>query len=139
MIDWDAFTPLHSLLGGILIGLATALVLALNGKIAGISGVIARSLRPTPGDTAWRLAFLAGLAATGLVSATLHPVPIHLDTPTPQLVLAAFLVGFGARYGGGCTSGHGVCGISRRSSRGIAGTLTFMATAFLTHNLLGAL
>lgn len=130
-MDWEAFTPYRALIGGALIGLATGLVLLLNGKIAGISGVIARALRPTPGDRAWRLWFLAGLIGGGALVFLLLP---STQTPgllasTPVMAIAGLLVGLGTRLGGGCTSGHGVCGISRGSLPGIVATLTFMLVA----------
>lgn len=133
------FTPLPALAGGALIGGATGLVLYLNGKIAGISGVVGRLLRPQPGDVAWRAWFLVGLIGGG--GATLALVPsIAGFTPVAniaQMALAGLLVGLGARLGGGCSSGHGVCGLSRGTPSGIAGTMTFMAVAFLLVFLLG--
>lgn len=132
-IDGNGFTPLSALLGGALIGLAAALLLAL-GRIAGISGIVAGLLRrPDRADTPWRLAFVLGLGLAPLawrLVATLPPPRIAADPPT--LVAAGLLVGFGARLGAGCTSGHGVCGLSRLSPRSLAATISFMTTGFLT-------
>ena len=134
-MDMDAFTPGASTLGGVLIGLATALTLLLNGKIAGISGVVGRILRPAPGDALWRVWFVAGLVAGGALTFALLPASkAALDfshAGVGLMALAGLLVGLGTRVGGGCTSGHGVCGISRGSTGGIAATCTFMAVAGL--------
>lgn len=132
-IAWTEFTPWTALIGGSLIGLAATGLLLLNGRIAGISGILAGCLRPVRGDTLWRLAFLVGLMATPalwLLFSTLPPIQIDADYPT--LVFAGLLVGLGTRYGSGCTSGHGVCGLSRLSPRSLAATLTFMAAGFAT-------
>ena len=128
------FTPLPSLLGGVLIGLASATVLLFQGRVAGVGGICGSLLRPAPGDTAWRCAFVTGLIATGLAGAPTFPGSFAVvGTPSlPWLVAAGLLVGFGTRLGNGCTSGHGVCGISRWSKRSLAATATFMATAALT-------
>lgn len=133
-IDGTGFTPLSATLGGALIGLAAALLLLALGRIAGISGIVAGLLRrPDRTETPWRLAFVLGLLLAPLawnLVATLPPPQIAADPPT--LVAAGLLVGFGARLGSGCTSGHGVCGLSRLSPRSLAATLSFMATGFLT-------
>jgi uncharacterized membrane protein YedE/YeeE len=133
-LDWNAFTPASALAGGALIGLAAALFVLLNGRIAGISGVLGGLLRPTSGDVAWRVAFLGGLVASPLLCALLasRPVGIGIDAGNGVLVAAGFLVGVGTRYGSGCTSGHGVCGLSRLSPRSLAATLSFMAAGFAT-------
>ena len=132
-LDWQAFTPWTSLTGGLLIGLAAALFVLLNGRIAGISGVLGGLLRPLRGDIGWRVAFIAGLilapSAYRMVAAL--PAP-RIDASTAMLVLAGLLVGVGTRYGSGCTSGHGVCGLSRLSVRSLAATLTFMGAGFAT-------
>lgn len=131
-MNWDSFTPASALAGGALIGLATGLALLLNGKIAGISGVVGRILRPAPGDTLWRVFFLVGLVVGGALTFALYPASANLDfsgAGLPAMVVAGLLVGFGTRLGGGCTSGHGVCGISRGSSGGIVATIVFMAAA----------
>jgi uncharacterized membrane protein YedE/YeeE len=119
----DTFTPVSAVLGGLLIGASAALLLLLNGRVAGISGVVGGLLRPTSSDLAWRLAFVAGLVLAPLVYTAFGGTPaISIRAPLALLVLAGLLVGFGARMGAGCTSGHGVCGISRGSPRSIAAT-----------------
>ena len=132
-IDWTAFTPWSALAGGALIGLAAALFIHANGRIAGISGIVGGLLRPSPGDRAWRLAFVLGMIAAPLLwslAATLPPLIIAADWPL--LIVAGLVVGISTRYGAGCTSGHGVCGISRLSPRSLAATLAFMGSGFVT-------
>lgn len=132
-IDWAHFAALPALAGGILIGLAATLFLFLNGRIAGISGILGGLLAPARGDIGWRLAFLGGLVAAPLVYGLFHALPVaEVDAGTPALLAAGLLVGLGTRYGSGCTSGHGVCGISRGSIRSLVATLTFMVAGFLT-------
>jgi uncharacterized membrane protein YedE/YeeE len=132
-----------ALLGGGLIGLAASLLLLWNGRIAGISGIVAGLLRPVAGEVAWRAAFIAGLVAGGLALATVYPVAVEVRTPAPLggIVLAGLLVGYGTRLGNGCTSGHGVCGVSRLSRRSLVATATFITTGALTvylvHSSLG--
>ncbi|HEY0561745.1 MAG TPA: YeeE/YedE family protein [Methylophilus sp.] len=133
MIDWPHFTPWTSLLGGVLIGLAAALLLLLNGRIAGISGIVGGLLKPTMHDISWRIAFLVGLIASPLIWQLFAPLPaIQINTSTALIIMAGLLVGFGTRLGSGCTSGHGICGISRLSPRSIVATLSFMLTGILT-------
>ena len=141
-IDWNAFTPWSALTGGVLIGVAVAMFLLLNGRIAGISGVVGGLLRPARGDIAWRVAFVAGLIAAPLLYALAAPPPaLHIDAKYGAVLLAGLLVGVGTRLGSGCTSGHGVCGLSRLSLRSLVATLAFMgagfATVFVTRHLLG--
>lgn len=127
-IDWIHFTPLASLCGGLLIGLAAAALLLLNGRIAGISGIVGGLLRPVRGDLRWRLAFIAGLLLAPWSWSRFAALPVpHIDAGIGTLIAAGLLVGFGSRLGSGCTSGHGVCGLSRRSPRSLAATITFMA------------
>ena len=128
------FTPIASLVGGILIGLSASAMLLLDGKIAGISGIVAGVLRPMRGETAWKVCFVAGLFTGGLVLRLVLPgaFAFGIVRSWPVLVLAGLLVGFGTRLGNGCTSGHGVCGVSRLSARSIVATLTFIATGALT-------
>ena len=133
-MNWTEFTPISSLIGGVLIGLATGLVLLLNGKIAGISGVVGRILRSTPGDALWRAWFVGGLIVGGGLTFALYPPSADLDfshTSILGMAVAGLLVGVGTRLGGGCTSGHGVCGISRGSLGGITATVVFMLVAAL--------
>lgn len=133
MIDWVHFTPWTSLAGGILIGAAAAMFLLLNGRIAGISGILGGLLRPKAGDTGWRVAFVLGLVAAPLVYQLAAPLPaVQIDAGTALLVVAGLLVGVGTRYGSGCTSGHGVCGLSRLSPRSMVATAAFMSAGFVT-------
>jgi len=130
---WNAFTPYASLAGGAVIGLAASVLVLFNGRIAGISGVLGGLLEPRAGDTGWRLAFVGGLVAAPAVYALFAPVPSpHVSASWGAMVLAGLLVGVGTRYGSGCTSGHGVCGLSRLSPRSLAATATFMAAGFAT-------
>ena len=142
----DHFTPLASLIGGMLIGLSATLLLLFNGKIAGISGIIAGTLSPAKNDTLWRIVFVAGLLVGGFLLRLLSPQTfvIGITRSWSALVVAGLLVGFGTRLGNGCTSGHGVCGLSRFSQRSLIATVTFIATGALTvyiinHLLGGAL
>lgn len=128
------FTPLTGALGGALIGLAAALLLALNGRIAGISGIVGGLLPPRAGDALWRLLFVAGLALGALLVRLYSgaPLAVPVESSTFTLVLGGLLVGFGTRLGSGCTSGHGICGLARLSPRSLVAVLTFMASAMLT-------
>ncbi|MGE0822267.1 MAG: YeeE/YedE family protein [Candidatus Binatia bacterium] len=130
----ENFTPVASLFGGMLIGMSASLLLLCDGKIAGISGIVGGLLSPTKGDTVWRALFVVGLLLGGLVFSLTAPASftISISRSTGALILAGLLVGFGTRLGNGCTSGHGVCGISRLSPRSLVATLTFMATAIAT-------
>jgi uncharacterized protein len=133
IIDWSAFTPWSATTGGVIIGLAAALLVLVNGRVAGISGIVGGMLRPLPGDLAWRLAFIAGLLLAPLAYATLgRQFSVTIDASYPVLIVAGLLVGIGTRYAGGCTSGHGVCGLSRLSPRSLVATLSFMAAGFAT-------
>lgn len=132
-IDWNAFTPWSSLAGGVLIGIAAAMFALLNGRIAGISGVLGGLLKPVKGDVAWRVAFILGLVVAPLAYSLFSDLPRpQIDAGTGALLLAGLLVGIGTRYGSGCTSGHGVCGLSRLSPRSLAATLAFMGAGFVT-------
>ena len=139
-IDWTHFTPWLSLGGGILLGLASAAFILVNGRILGISGILGGLLVPRLGDIGWRIAFLLGIAAAPFVSALLLPSG-YMKAPRIEagyiaIAIAGLLVGFGTRYGSGCTSGHGVCGLSRLSPRSLVSTLTFMGLGFLVVYLL---
>ncbi len=140
-IDWTHFTPWSSLAGGILIGIAAAMLLLLSGRVAGISGIVGGLLAPRAGETGWRLAFVAGLLAAPALwwlfgGPALLP---RIDAGFGTLAAAGLLVGVGTQYGSGCTSGHGVCGLSRLSGRSLVATLAFMgagmATVFVARHL----
>ncbi|WP_332855308.1 YeeE/YedE family protein [Duganella sp. S19_KUP01_CR8] len=133
VIDSLNFTPWSALLGGVLIGAAAALLILLNGRIAGISGIIGGLLRPVQGDILWRITFIAGLILAPLVYGVFYAWPrVQVDADYGVLIIAGLLVGVGTRYGSGCTSGHGVCGISRLSPRSIAATAIFMVAGFVS-------
>jgi uncharacterized membrane protein YedE/YeeE len=142
-IDWASFTPWPALGGGVLIGVAAVALVLLNGRIAGVAGILGGLLRPAHSDVAWRTAFIAGLILAYVVYALWRGAPtIVIDASYPVLIAAGLLVGIGVRYGSGCTSGHGVCGISRFSPRSIVATVVFMtagfATVFLLRHVIGA-
>jgi uncharacterized membrane protein YedE/YeeE len=132
-IDWNHFTPWASLAGGVVLGIAAALFVLLNGRVLGISGILGGLVKPKAGDAGWRLAFVAGLIAAPILWRLFAPLPVpRVDASIPVLVIAGLLVGWGTRYGSGCTSGHGVCGLARLSPRSLAATLAFMAAGFVT-------
>jgi len=142
-IAWNEFTPASALIGGAIIGVAAALCAVLNGRVAGVSGILGGLMRPQTGDISWRVAFVSGLVAAPVLYAIFAVLPeVRVDAGYGVLVAAGLLVGISTRYGAGCTSGHGVCGISRLSPRSIVATLAFMATGFATvfvvRHLLGA-
>ncbi|MCE9639975.1 MAG: YeeE/YedE family protein [Betaproteobacteria bacterium] len=133
MIDIEHFTPWSSLAGGLLIGVAAAMFLLFNGRVAGISGILGGLLRPAAGDIGWRIAFVAGLLGAPVVYGLAARLPqVHVDASVTTLVVAGLLVGAGTRYGSGCTSGHGVCGLSRLSPRSMVATASFMLAGFVT-------
>ncbi len=133
LIDWNNFTPWTALAGGALIGVASAMFVLFNGRIAGITGILGGLLRPKLRDIGWRLAFIIGLILAPLVWLWFAPLPdIQIDASNTLLAIAGLIVGIGTRYGSGCTSGHGVCGISRLSPRSMIATVAFMATGVLT-------
>ena len=130
-LAWNAFTPWPALAGGLLIGLAAAIFVLLNGRIAGISGILGGLLKPVRGDAGWRVAFVAGLIGAPWAYAAFSALPrVQVDAGYGVLAAAGLLVGIGTRYGAGCTSGHGVCGLSRLSPRSLAATAAFMAAGF---------
>ena len=132
-IAWTQFTPWASLAGGILLGLASAAFILVNGRILGISGIVGGLLSPVRGDIGWRLSFVLGLLAAPLLYFLVAgPSVPRIDAGWATLVVAGLLVGVGTRYGSGCTSGHGVCGLSRLSPRSLVATLSFMGAGFLT-------
>jgi uncharacterized membrane protein YedE/YeeE len=129
----------RALFGGAIIGLSASLLLLFAGRIAGISGILGRTLQRPKGDTTWRVTFLAGLIIGGILLAAFLPNTLHAPTgrSLPLLIGAGLLVGFGTRLGNGCTSGHGICGLTRFSGRSAVATLSFMFTGFLTASLFG--
>ncbi len=142
-IDWAHFTPWSALAGGILLGLATGLFVLANGRIAGISGLLGSLLNPKASGRLDSLLFVAGLLLAPWLWQAFAALPaIEMQAGVPGLLLAGLLVGFGARLGAGCTSGHGICGLSRLSPRSLIATLCFMATGFATvfvvRHLIGA-
>ena len=134
VIDWAHFTPWASLGGGIVLGLASAIFILFNGRILGISGIVGGLLSPRTGDVGWRISFLLGMAAAPALFAWIAPPGLlaapRIDAGYGLIVAAGLLVGLGTRYGSGCTSGHGVCGLSRLSPRSLVATLTFMGAGF---------
>ena len=134
-IDWVNFTPWTSLSGGILLGLASAFFILVNGRVLGISGILGGLLAPKAGDAGWRVAFLLGMLSAPLVYGLLAPAGFvkapTIDAGFATIVAAGLLVGLGTRYGSGCTSGHGVCGLSRLSPRSLVATLAFMGAGFV--------
>ena len=141
-IAWNTFTPWSALAGGVLIGLAAAMLLLLNGRVAGISGIVGGLVKPVRGDVSWRIAFVFGLLLAPLGWALVAVLPAaQIDASWGALVLAGLLVGVGTRYGGGCTSGHGVCGLARLSARSLVATLVFIgagvATVFVSRHVFG--
>ena len=135
-IDWAHFTPWTSLIGGILLGIASALFILLNGRILGISGILGDLLPAKSGDASWRITFMLGLFVSPLVMKSLAPPDLMLvpriDATMAMVIAGGLLVGLGTRYGSGCTSGHGVCGLSRLSPRSMVATGLFMTAGFIT-------
>jgi uncharacterized protein len=135
-IDWAHFTPWASLLGGVVLGLASAIFILFNGRILGISGILGGLMSPRMGDMGWRVYFFLGMAAAPTVFAWLAPAGFlsapRIDASYGLIVVSGLLVGLGTRYGSGCTSGHGVCGLSRLSPRSLVATLAFMGAGFAT-------
>jgi uncharacterized membrane protein YedE/YeeE len=133
VIDWLSFTPIPSLLGGIILGVAAALYVLLHGRILGISGIVSGLLHPKLADSAWRLSLVLGLISAPFLAALFFGIipVVEIDSGWLAIVIAGFLVGFGAQYGSGCTSGHGICGLSRLSPRSLVATLAFMSAGFV--------
>lgn len=132
-IDWLTFTPIPSLLGGMILGIAAALYVLLHGRILGISGIISGLLHPKQDDRAWRIALVLGLLTAPVLAALffeIRPI-VEVDADWIAIIIAGLLVGFGSQYGSGCTSGHGICGLSRLSPRSLVATLSFMGAGFL--------
>ena len=130
----ENFTPVSGLVGGLLLGLAATMLLLLNGRISGISGIVGGLLTPKNSEVGWRVVFLVGLllGAFGYVLATGGALPVEMQASMPILIVAGLLVGFGTRLGSGCTSGHGLCGIARLSKRSIIASAVFFGVAMLT-------
>jgi uncharacterized protein len=130
----EDFTPVSGLIGGLLIGLAVTLMLLLNGRIAGISGIVGGLLTPKAWETGWRVAFVAGLllGALAYVLASGGAAPVEVLASPPAILIGGLLVGFGTRLGSGCTSGHGLCGMARFSRRSMVATAVFFGVAMLT-------
>ena len=128
------FTPISGLIGGLLIGLAVALMLLLNGRLAGISGIVGGLVTPKAGDTGWRAAFLVGLplGALAYILVAGGHAPVDVLASPPAILVGGLLVGFGTRMGSGCTSGHGLCGLARLSSRSVVATAVFFGVAMVT-------
>ena len=133
VIDWLSFTPIPSLLGGIILGVAAALYVLLHGRILGISGIVSGLLHPKLADSAWRLNLVLGLISAPFLAALFFGIipVVEIDSGWLAIVIAGLLVGFGAQYGSGCTSGHGICGLSRLSPRSLVATLAFMSAGFV--------
>ena len=133
-IDWNHFTPWASLIGGLSLGVASAVFILINGRILGISGILGGLLPPKVGDIGWRVAFLLGMLAAPTVLMALAPAGLasepRVDAGFWTVIAAGLLVGIGTRYASGCTSGHGVCGLSRLSPRSLVATLSFMGAGF---------
>jgi uncharacterized membrane protein YedE/YeeE len=135
-IDWIHFSPWSSLMGGILLGITAGALFLNSGRILGITGILEGLLAPKSDDSSWRLVFLLGMFAAPLAAKLLLPegllhVP-RIDASWAMVIAAGLLVGFGTRWGAGCTSGHGICGLSRLSVRSLVATLSFMGTGFVT-------
>jgi uncharacterized protein len=133
-IDWLTFTPIPSLLGGMILGVAAALYVMLHGRILGISGIASGLLHRKAGDVVWRLSLILGLIAAPFLAALFFNISpeIEIEAGWTAMIVAGLLVGFGAQYGSGCTSGHGICGLSRLSPRSLVATLSFMSAGFIT-------
>jgi uncharacterized membrane protein YedE/YeeE len=134
-IDWAHFTPFASLAGGVILGVASAIFILVNGRILGISGILGGLLSPKSGDTSWRVVFLLGMLAAPTVFHAVVPAQYitapRIDATEWMVIAAGLLVGIGTRYASGCTSGHGVCGLSRLSPRSLVATLSFMGAGFV--------
>lgn len=135
-LDWAHFTPWASLAGGVILGVASAIFILVNGRILGISGIVGGLLPPKVGDTSWRISFLLGMLAAPAVFHALVPADYitapRIDANEFTVIVAGLLVGLGTRYASGCTSGHGVCGLSRLSPRSLVATASFMGAGFAT-------
>jgi uncharacterized membrane protein YedE/YeeE len=135
-IDWLHFTPWPALLGGILLGISASALFLNSGRILGITGILEGLLTPRSADAPWRIAFLLGMFAAPVAAKFILPTALiyapRMDASWTMVIAAGLLVGFGTRWGAGCTSGHGICGLSRLSLRSLVATLSFMCTGFIT-------
>ena len=141
MLSWTEANPLMALIGGLLIGVAASILLLINGKIAGISGILGGLIKPQKRDIAWRLAFVVGLVMSPIIYSVFQPLPIvTIDASNTTTIVAGLIVGLGTRYGSGCTSGHGVCGMARLSPRSMVATASFIlagaATVYLVRHFI---
>ncbi len=139
MLSWTEVNPLMALIGGMLIGVAASILLLFNGKVAGISGIVGGLINPQKRDVAWRLAFVVGLVMSPIIYSVFRPLPdITIDASNTTIIIAGLIVGLGTRYGSGCTSGHGVCGMARLSPRSMVATASFIlagtATVYLVRH-----
>ena len=133
MLSWTEVNPLMALIGGMLIGIAASMLLLFNGKVAGISGILGGLINPKKHDIAWRLAFVVGLAVSPIIYSLFQPLPdITIEARNTTIIIAGLIVGVGTRYGSGCTSGHGVCGIARLSPRSMVATASFILAGAVT-------
>ena len=144
MINWSEATPIYSLFGGVIIGVAVSILILFNGKIAGISGILGGVLTPKKGDVGWRVLFIFGLIISPSTYALFHTLPkVNITASYLEILIAGLLVGIGTRFGSGCTSGHGICGISRLSIRSVVATICFIlagiVTVFITQHLIKGL
>ncbi len=133
-MDWSSFTPVAALAGGALIGVAVSVLLLMAGRVAGIAGIVAGVMRPVAGDVGWRRAFVVGLVVVGAVVAVVSPLQLApaVSRSGPAMLVAGLVVGYGTRLGNGCTSGHGICGLSRLSGRSLVATIAFIASGIIT-------
>ena len=132
-VDYASFTPYLSYIGGVILGLSVAILYLFNGRIAGISSILSGAVRPWRDNGSWRLSFVFGMLIVSILWRFLFAKQqIHIETPVVLLILSGLLVGFGTRYGSGCTSGHGICGIARLSKRSVTATVIFMTVAIVT-------
>ncbi|MCZ8016313.1 MAG: YeeE/YedE family protein [Limnobacter sp.] len=136
-IHWEAFTPYSALLGGLMIGVSAVMLILLTGRVAGISGILGELIKPQSNETLWRFTFVLGMVtAPWLYMATMGSFEFESPRGPLALIVAGLLVGYGTRLGSGCTSGHGVCGLSRLSLRSLVATGVFMTVGFVVASLL---
>ena len=133
ILNWTEVNPLMALMGGVLIGGAVSILILFNGKVAGISGIVGGLINPQKNDVAWRIAFVAGLVISPIVYSVFHTLPVAtIDASNTMIIIAGLTVGIGTRYGSGCTSGHGVCGLARLTPRSLVASFSFMLAGVAT-------